>query len=172
MSLGTTLRLPLGNRVEVMDVRRLGEEREARDREGGGGVPFCLLYQSNRVLRMDGRQYSARELILLINCTEDAGSTLTGAMTTGPFLSPRVPLTGGRGGFSPTGEAEESRGNTRSDWQVKWKACARGDKEAALMTTVLHVQSEGKREDMQQHPQTGRAIAPSEDGPTPRSRRA
>lgn len=29
--------------------------------------PFCLLYQSNRVLRMDGRQYSARELIELIN---------------------------------------------------------------------------------------------------------
>lgn len=26
MSLGTTLRLPLGNKVEVMDVRRLGEE--------------------------------------------------------------------------------------------------------------------------------------------------
>lgn len=32
--------------------------------------PFCLLYQSNRVLRMDGRQYSARELIELINCRE------------------------------------------------------------------------------------------------------
>lgn len=30
MSLGTTLRLPLGNKVEVMDVRRLGEE----------GLPF------------------------------------------------------------------------------------------------------------------------------------
>lgn len=29
--------------------------------------PFCLLYQSNRVLRMDGRQYSAKELIELIN---------------------------------------------------------------------------------------------------------
>lgn len=27
MSLGTTLRLPLGNSVEVMDVRRLREER-------------------------------------------------------------------------------------------------------------------------------------------------
>lgn len=30
--------------------------------------PFCLLYQSNRVLRMDGRQYSARELMELISC--------------------------------------------------------------------------------------------------------
>ena len=38
-----------------------------------------------------------------------SGSTLTGAMTTGPFLSPNVPLTGGRGGFSPTGEAVESQ---------------------------------------------------------------
>lgn len=28
MSLGTTLRLPLGNKVEVMDVRRLGDEGE------------------------------------------------------------------------------------------------------------------------------------------------
>lgn len=36
MSLGTTLRLPLGNRVEVMDVRRLGDKREETqaDREG------------------------------------------------------------------------------------------------------------------------------------------
>lgn len=32
--------------------------------------PFCLLYQSNRVLRIDGRQYSARELMELINCGE------------------------------------------------------------------------------------------------------
>lgn len=31
--------------------------------------PFCLLYQSNKVLRIDGRQYSARELIVLISCT-------------------------------------------------------------------------------------------------------
>lgn len=31
--------------------------------------PFCLLYQSKRVLNIDGRQYSARELILLISCT-------------------------------------------------------------------------------------------------------
>lgn len=30
MSLGTTLRLPFGNRVEVMDVRRLAEEGETR----------------------------------------------------------------------------------------------------------------------------------------------
>ena len=29
--------------------------------------PFCRLYQSNRVLRMDGRQYSAREHMVLIN---------------------------------------------------------------------------------------------------------
>jgi len=29
-------------------------------------------------------------------------------MKTGPFLSPNVPLAGWRGGFSPTGEAEES----------------------------------------------------------------
>lgn len=33
MSLGTTLRLPLGNRVEVMDVRRLWGEGQ---REGNG----------------------------------------------------------------------------------------------------------------------------------------
>lgn len=32
--------------------------------------PFCLLYQSNRVFRMDGRQYSAKELMELINCTD------------------------------------------------------------------------------------------------------
>ena len=35
MSLGTTLRLPLGNRVDVMDVRRLRTEteRERKERE-------------------------------------------------------------------------------------------------------------------------------------------
>lgn len=30
-------------------------------------TPFCLLYQSNRVRKIDGRQYSAKELIVLIN---------------------------------------------------------------------------------------------------------
>ena len=29
--------------------------------------PFCLLYQSNKVRRMEGRQYSAKELMELIN---------------------------------------------------------------------------------------------------------
>lgn len=29
--------------------------------------PFCLLYQSKSVRRMEGRQYSASELILLIS---------------------------------------------------------------------------------------------------------
>lgn len=29
--------------------------------------PFCLLYQSKRVRRMEGRQYSARELMVLIS---------------------------------------------------------------------------------------------------------
>lgn len=48
-----------------------------------------------------------------------SGSTLTGAMTTGPFLSPEVPLTGGRGGFSPTGEAEESQDTWVSLKQTK-----------------------------------------------------
>lgn len=41
MSLGTTLRLPLGNRVEVMDVRRLrggGQTRKRRHRRGELGV--------------------------------------------------------------------------------------------------------------------------------------
>lgn len=31
MSLGTTLRLPLGNSVEVMDVRRLKKERKCEN---------------------------------------------------------------------------------------------------------------------------------------------
>ena len=29
-------------------------------------MPFCLLYQSNNVRRMEGRQYSERELIELM----------------------------------------------------------------------------------------------------------
>lgn len=33
-------------------------------------MPFCLLYQSNNVRRMEGRQYSERELIELMTCTE------------------------------------------------------------------------------------------------------
>lgn len=33
MSLGTTLRLPLGNRVEVIDVRRLGKKKREKQRE-------------------------------------------------------------------------------------------------------------------------------------------
>lgn len=37
MSLGTTLRLPLGNKVEVMDVRRLGIEGGKKERGGRGG---------------------------------------------------------------------------------------------------------------------------------------
>lgn len=33
-------------------------------------MPFCLLYQSNSVCRMEGRQYSQRELIELTTCRE------------------------------------------------------------------------------------------------------
>lgn len=33
-------------------------------------MPFCLLYQSNNVRRMEGRQYSERELIELMTYRE------------------------------------------------------------------------------------------------------
>lgn len=65
-----------------------------------------------RILRSESKVKLANKLLRTNSPGLLSGSTLTGAMTTGPFLSPRVPLTGGRGGFSPTGEAEESQENT------------------------------------------------------------
>lgn len=52
MSLGTTLRLPLGNRVEVMDVRRLGEEgeRQAEREENNISVKFLHVLVCNNKL--------------------------------------------------------------------------------------------------------------------------
>lgn len=38
--------------------------------------PFCLLYQSNKVRRMEGRQYSAKELMVLISCGSQTYSTV------------------------------------------------------------------------------------------------
>lgn len=38
--------------------------------------PFCLLYQSNKVRRMEGRQYSAKELMVLISCGSQMYSTV------------------------------------------------------------------------------------------------
>lgn len=62
-----------------------------------------------RILRSESKVKLANRLLRTNSPGLLSGSTLTGAMTTGPFLSPKVPLTGGRGGFSPTGEAEESQ---------------------------------------------------------------
>ena len=62
-----------------------------------------------RILRSDSSVKLANRLLRTNSPGLLSGSTLTGAMVTGPFLSPGVPLTGGRGGFSPTGEAVGDR---------------------------------------------------------------
>lgn len=59
-----------------------------------------------RILRSDSKVKLANRLFRTNSPGLLSGSTLTGAMATRPFLSPRVPLTGGKGDFRPTGEAE------------------------------------------------------------------
>lgn len=61
-----------------------------------------------RILRSESKVKFANKLLRTNSPGLLSGSTLTGAMTTGPFLSPNVPLAGGIGGFSPTGEAEKT----------------------------------------------------------------
>lgn len=58
-----------------------------------------------RILRSESKVKLANKLFRTNSPGLLSGSTLTGAMMTGPFLSPKVLLTGGTGGFSPTGEA-------------------------------------------------------------------
>lgn len=58
-----------------------------------------------RILRSESNVKLANKLFRTNSPGLLSGSTFTGAMMTGPFLSPKVPLTGGTGGFSPTGEA-------------------------------------------------------------------
>lgn len=58
-----------------------------------------------RILRSESRVKLANKLLRTNSPGLLSGSTLTGAMSTGPFLSPCVPLAGGAGGF--TGEADE-----------------------------------------------------------------
>lgn len=53
--------------------------------------PFCLLYQSNRVLRMDGRQYSARELMELISCGRNISKDNEGKLA-GPRFKAQLEL--------------------------------------------------------------------------------
>lgn len=59
-----------------------------------------------RILRSESNVKLANKLFRTNSPGLLSGSTFTGAMMTGPFLSPKVPLTGGTGGFSPTGEAD------------------------------------------------------------------
>lgn len=63
-----------------------------------------------RILRSESKVKLANKLFRTNSPGLLSGSTLTGAMMTGPFLSPKGPLTGGRGGFSPTGEADGESG--------------------------------------------------------------
>lgn len=64
-----------------------------------------------RILRSESKVKLANKLFKTNSPGLLSGSTLTGAMMTGPFLSPKVPVMGGRGGFSPTGEAEGMSGH-------------------------------------------------------------
>lgn len=63
-----------------------------------------------RILRSESKVKFANRLFRTNSPGLLSGSTLTGAMTTGPFLSPNVALAGGTGGFNPTGEAEKDKG--------------------------------------------------------------
>lgn len=63
-----------------------------------------------RILRSESKVKLANKLFRTNSPGLLSGSTLTGAMTTGPFLSPRVPLAGGTGVFSPAGEADGETG--------------------------------------------------------------
>lgn len=58
-----------------------------------------------RILRSESKVKLANKLFRTNSPGLLSGSTFTGAMMTGPFLSPKELLTGGTGGFSPTGEA-------------------------------------------------------------------
>lgn len=63
-----------------------------------------------RILRSDSKVKLANKLFRTNSPGLLSGSTFTGAMMTGLFLSPKEPLTGGTGGFSPTGEADGQPG--------------------------------------------------------------
>lgn len=80
-----------------------------------GSAMMMRIFRSESKVKLANRLFRTNSPGLL------SGSTLTGAMTTGPFLSTEVPLTGGRGGFSPTGEAEESQDMWVSPKETNWE---------------------------------------------------
>lgn len=64
-----------------------------------------------RILRSESKVKLANKLLRTNSPGLLSGSTLTGAISTEPFLSPGVPLVGGAGGF--TGEADEQEEKSR-----------------------------------------------------------
>lgn len=75
-----------------------------------------------RILRSESNVKLANKLLRTNSPGLLSGSTLTGAMMTGPFLSPNVPLAGGSGGFSPTGEADGVKQEICQLVWIVWKA--------------------------------------------------